>query len=149
RRELIVPLQFSRVRVERDDRIGVEVVAGPLLAVVIRADVADAPVRQIQLRSGGAGQPNRSAAVFPRVGIAKAFALRRTALPRVRSLFAWRRNRVEAPRLFSCRHVIRGNESADAVLAAADADDHLVLDDERRVRDRVPRLRARDLALPE
>ena len=70
RRELVVPPELAGVRVERDDRIGVEVVAGPLRAVVVGADVADAPVGQVELRIVGARQPDRPAAVLPGLGIA-------------------------------------------------------------------------------
>ena len=47
------------------------------------------------------------------------------------------RDGVEAPRALAGLRVVRVDESADAVLGAGDADDHLVLDDERREGHRV------------
>ena len=71
RRELVVPSKRARVGVERDHRGGVEVVARPLRAGVIGTDIAHAPVGEIELRIVGAGQPDRSAAVLPGLGIAE------------------------------------------------------------------------------
>ena len=50
RRELEMPLQFARVRVEREDGIRVQVVALPLVAVVVGTGIASRPVQQA--RSG-------------------------------------------------------------------------------------------------
>ena len=150
RRELVMPFQLAGVGVERDDRIGVEVVAWPLRAVVVGAGVADAPIRQVELRIVGAGHPDRAAAVLPGVGIAEALRVGfGQRLPRLVAGLAGRRNRVEAPCLLAGRRVVGGDEAADAVLAAADADDHLVLDDQRRVRDRIAVRGLRDRGLPD
>ena len=70
RRELVVPPQPPGVGVERHDRGRVKVVAGPLIVAVVGADVAGAPVGQIQIGIVGSGDPDRSAAVFPRLRIA-------------------------------------------------------------------------------
>ena len=50
RRELVVPLEHAGVGVERDDRVGVEVVALAVVAVEIRTRVAGAPVDQVERR---------------------------------------------------------------------------------------------------
>src|SRR5207244_4210992 len=82
------------------------------------------PVRQVQRRIVRAGHPDRSAAVLPRL-----------ARPCLAASLAGAGNRVEAPELAAALRIIGGDKSADAVLAAADADNHLVLDDVRRQRD--------------
>ena len=58
-------------------------------------------------------------------------------------------NRVEAPDFLAGRGIERGDETADAVFAARRPDDHLVLDDERRQRERVTRLRLGDRLVPD
>src|SRR5205085_1356420 len=126
RRELEVPAGLAGVDVDGDERRRVEVVPLARVAVPVRARVAGAPVDQPQRRIVGAGQPRRAAAVHPAVA-GPAFAAR----------FAGRWYRPEAPRQFSGLRVVGVEEAADAGLAAADADDHLVVDDQRRGGDRV------------
>src|SRR5262245_52683589 len=87
--------------------------------------------------------------MFPRLGIAETLGLRRTPLPRLGTRLTRRGNGVEPPRFAAGRHVIGCDEASDAVLAAAHANDHLVLHDQRRVRDRVPGFSARHLGLPD
>ena len=58
-------------------------------------------------------------------------------------------DRIEAPDLLAGFRVVGGDESPDAAVAAAGADDHLVLDHERRERQRVGRLHLGDARLPE
>ena len=84
-----------------------------------------------------ARDPDRSAAVLPVV-----------AAPRFAAGLAGARNRVEAPNLLAGLHVVRGDEAADTVLAAARADDHQVLDDERRHRHGVRELRIGHRCIP-
>ncbi len=48
RRELIMPLELAGIGIQRNHRAGVEVVAGPLSAVVIRTNVADSPIDQVK-----------------------------------------------------------------------------------------------------
>src|ERR1043166_8432683 len=55
---------------------------------------------------------------------------------------------MEAPELFAVGRIERRDESANAELAARGADDHLVLDDERRNSDRVARFRALERNVP-
>ena len=137
-RELEVPLQRAGVGVERDHRVGVEVVAGPQVRVPVGAGVADAPVGQVERRVVRRRQPHRSAAGLPRV-----------AAPRLVAALARPRHRVEAPQLLAGGGIERGDEAANAVLAAADADEDLVLHRERRHRDRVAQLRVADRNVPE
>ena len=121
RRVLEVPLQRAGVRIERDERIGVEVGAGPALAVPVGVRVAGAPVKKVQRGIVGAGEPRRRAAALPDV-----------ALPGVAARLARRRNRVEAPEALAGLRIVGVDEAAVRELAAGDADDHLVVDDERR-----------------
>ena len=65
--ELEVPLQFSAVGIERDQRVGVEVVALAHLSVPIRTGVSRAPVNQVQIGIVGAGDPSRGRAALPTV----------------------------------------------------------------------------------
>ena len=67
RRELEVPLELARVGVERDDAVGVQIVAGTLRRVPVGAGIADAPIREIERRVVRAREPHRRAAVLPRV----------------------------------------------------------------------------------
>ena len=126
RRELVIPLQLAGIGVERDDAVAVQVVAEPHAAVPIRRGVAGAPEREIRLGIVGGRVPDRGAALAPRV-----------AGPRVVAGLAWRRDRVEAPSLLARLRVERGDVAADPHVAAGRADDHFVLDDVRRHRDRV------------
>ncbi len=61
RRELEVPLQFAGLRIERDDRVGVEIVPRPIVSDQIVAGVADRPVESVQILVVGPGHPGRSA----------------------------------------------------------------------------------------
>ena len=57
RRELKVPLQLSGFRIQRDDRIRIEVVAAAIVANQIGRRIAGRPVQRVELRIVGAGQP--------------------------------------------------------------------------------------------
>ena len=59
-RELVVPLQFSRVGVERDHAVGIQVVGGRArVAVPARVRIAGSPERQVRFRIVAAGVPDR------------------------------------------------------------------------------------------
>src|SRR5690348_9543958 len=104
-----MPLQLARVRIEREERAGVQVVARPALAVPVRVRVADAPIEQVQLRIVGARQPRRAAAALPDL-----------AFPRVAARLAGSGNRVEAPDAIAGRRIVRVEEAAVRELAAGD-----------------------------
>ena len=144
-----MPLQPAVVRVQRDDRVGVEVVAGPLLVVPVGSGVADAPIRQVQRGIVRAGHPDRTAAVLPRFRIAERRRRGRTRLPRITARFVRRGNRVEAPCFPAAPRVEGRNEPADPILAAADTDDDLVFDDQRGVGDRITRLAIGHFRVPQ
>ena len=64
RRVLEVPLEPSGRRLQREDRVGVEIVALPLAAVVVGTRIARRPVQRLELRIVGARQPRGAAAMF-------------------------------------------------------------------------------------
>src|SRR5262249_23165741 len=123
-RELEEPLHRSRVGIESDERVRVEIVAEPVGAVHLRTGIARAPVERVELRIVGAGYPRRRAAPLPRI-----------ALPGLDALLAVSRNRRAPPRALAGFGVVSVEESADAVLAAGHPDDDLVLHRERRARE--------------
>src|ERR1022692_2499302 len=112
--ELKIPFQFSGVRIERHNAVGIEIVAQSLLRVEIRTGIAGAPKDQVEIGIVGTRHPRRSAAMFP--GIAG---------PSVMAGFAWAGDRIESPTFLAADGIIRGDESANAVLAAGHADHHL------------------------
>ena len=134
---LVVPLQLAGVGVERDHRVGVEVVAGPLVADP-RPRVAGAPVGQVELRIVRSGDPDRGAAGAP--GLAR---------PGLAPRLARLRNRVGAPHLLAGVGIERGHEPADAPLAARGSDQHLAVRHERRNGHVVPGPVVGDRRLPD
>ena len=136
-RELEVPFQRAGVDVHGDQRVGVEVVAGPNVADEVGARIAGAPVRQIGVGIVCACHPGGRAAVLPAV-----------AAPCLVARLARPRHGPEAPGPLAARGVVRVEKTTNAVLGAGDADDHLVLDRQRGGRQRVPRLVVGDLDVP-
>ena len=121
RRELEMPLQFSGLRIQRDDRIRVEVVAFAIVAVEIRRRIAGRPIEGVELRIVGACQPRGRSRVRDAA-----------SLPRFRSRLAWRRHRPEAPHFFARCLIECGEKAAHAFVTAGRAGNHEVPDDERR-----------------
>ena len=117
---LEMPLDRAGVRVDRDGRGGVEVVAGPLIAEPRRA-VAGAPEGDVGLGVVGAGHPDRGAAALPGV-----------ALPGVVAGLARTGDGVGLPHLLAAVGIVGGDEAADAELAARDPDHDLAVHDQRR-----------------
>src|SRR5438552_3186624 len=132
-----MPARLAGLDVDRDERARVEIVALARIAVPVGTRIARAPVEQLQRGIVRAGQPRRAAAVHPAV-----------AGPRLAAGFAGRWHREEAPDLLAGLRIVRVEESANARLAAADADDHLAVDDERRGGDRVARRILADVDRP-
>src|SRR5215471_15103328 len=102
-----MPLEPSRIRIERDDRIGVEIVAGPLIRVPVGTGVADSPIRQVELRIERSRDPDRAAPVFPRLGIAVRFGNGGTRRPCFETGFTGARNGMEAPDLLAASSIVR------------------------------------------
>src|SRR4030095_7780645 len=104
RRELVVPFQRASVGIQRQDRVRVEVVAFPLVAVVVGARVAGWPVEQPGFRIVGAREPGPRATVFERL-----------ASPRFGPRLAWCRDRPEPPYAFASGCFVGVEKSADAL----------------------------------
>src|SRR5207237_9802152 len=62
RRELIVPLEVSGLRVERENAIRVKVVAGTVAVVAVRPRIPSGPVQGVGCRIVRPGEPGGTAA---------------------------------------------------------------------------------------
>ena len=118
-----MPDDLPGLPVERQHRGGIQVVAEAQVPVPVRRRVAAAPVDEVEFWVVDAGQPGRRAAGTP--GIAG---------PGFVAGLARSRHRVGTPPALAGRGVIAVDEAADAELAARDARDHRVADDQRRRR---------------
>src|SRR5207247_2283228 len=98
------------LRLERDHRVRVQVVAQAMVAEVIRPRIARGPEHEIELRVVGARHPGRAAAVLGEL-----------PLPAVRTRLARVRHGPEAPCFLSGRDVERRDEPAYALVAASGA----------------------------
>ena len=134
-----MPAQRARVGVDREQRTGIEVVAFAIVAVVVGIWIAGAVIEQVELRVITSGDPRRSAAACGYIGIR----------PRLAAQLAGIRNRIEAPDAPARLRVVRVDVAAAGEVAAGDADDHFVLHDQRRRRDRVRFLQIADGHVPE
>src|SRR5262249_11890211 len=122
RRELKMPTHFPGINVERDKTVRIEVVARALVAVPIRAGIADAPIQEPEFGIVGTGHPRRAAAV-----------LRAFATPSLVGDFVFgTRNGPETPDLRTGLGVVRIEKPADPRLAAGHAGDDLTVDRQRR-----------------
>ncbi len=144
RRGLVVPDVLAGVGLQRHDRRQEQIVAaaGAAKPLVPRRSVAHADVEQVELGVIGHRVPHGAAAAK---GPPLALPGGRGRLEdgRLERLRGVARHRVEAPRELAGRAVVGGDVAAHAVLRAAVADQHLVLDDARGAGDRV-RLRRVD-----
>src|SRR4051812_42156187 len=75
--------------------------------------------------------------------------LRTVAGPTVAAKFTGTRNRMPLPHSLSCCHIIGVEKTGSAELAAADADEYLVFDDERGTRNAVSKQGVRHLRFPQ
>ncbi len=125
--ELVVPLDLAGVGVERQRAAGVQVETQALLTAP-GSGVARGPEDAVQLGIVAAGDPGRTAAVFPDV----------TALgPGLAARLAGRRDGVGLPHALAGVGVAGFEVAAHAPFAAADAGDDAAFHDERRERLRV------------
>ena len=118
---LEVPLEAPGRRIEREDRIGVEVVALALGAVVVGARVAGRPVERLQRRVERSGEPRGGAAALDG----------RAAPPRLGARFPARGDRPESPRFLAGHAIEGGHEAADTFVAARDPRHDQRADDQR------------------
>src|SRR5215470_1378013 len=108
-----MPLQFACIRIQRDDRARVKIVAGTRISVPVWACVPRAPINEVQFRIVAAGRPYRAAAVLPAL-----------AAPRLVARFARFGNHMEAPFLVSVLCVECCDVTAYAVFTTGGAEDH-------------------------
>ena len=119
----MISLDLAGRLVERHDRAGIEIVAGPLVAHPWAA-IAGAPERQVGLRIEHAGDPHGTAAGLPLI------ALR----PRLAAGLAGCGDGVGAPQFLAGVGIECHDEAAHAEFAAGRADQNLAVDHQRRQR---------------
>ena len=121
-RELVVPFQLAGVGVEGDHRVGIQVVAGAIVAVPAGIGIAGSPICQVELGIVRAGHPNRAAAVLPRL-----------AGPGLGDrIVGGHRRRVKAPDFFPGLDVVGADPAVGALLVGGRSENDLVLDHQRR-----------------
>jgi hypothetical protein len=77
-----MPFQLAGFRIQRDDRIRIQIVAVALVAEIIRRRVAYAPIQRVGFLVVGAGQPAAAPAGIARIaGPALRIILDRVELP--------------------------------------------------------------------
>jgi len=109
--ELEVPLQLSRVGIEREETIRIKIVAGAHISIPVRARISGAPVDYVQIRIVRAGHPGCRRSRLPTI-----------AGPRFVARFPFGWNGPEAPCLFARICVIGIYKTADPKFAAGNSD---------------------------
>ena len=117
RRELEIPFELAGVRIEREDAIGVEVVARTWTSIEVGRRITGAPEDGVQFRVKRTGHPSGAAAEFV------AFTG-----PTGGAKFSRTRNRPEAPYFLTAVRIVGGYKAPYAVIAARSSHDDLVLD---------------------
>src|SRR5258708_22151926 len=107
---LEIPAEFSGGGVERQHRIGIQVVAFALVAVVVGTRIAGGPEELVGFRIVGAGEPGGSASVRQRL-----------AGPGFGERLARRGPRPEPPHALAGGSFVSRDEPANALIAAARA----------------------------
>ena len=105
--ELEIPVHLACVRIEREQRIAVEIVSRAPFTAIRGRRIACGPKNLVGHSVVGAGIPRGSAADLPRI-----------ALPGFMSGFARSRHGVEAPLALAGRGVISIDKPAHAVFTA-------------------------------
>src|SRR5579859_4645428 len=119
--ELEIPFEFAGVRIEGQQGVTVEIVAGAPDAAIAGRRIAGGPEGGIGCWIIGAGDPRGRAANFPGVGF-----------PSFVAWFAGARNGVEAPFTFAGGGIVGVDEAPDSVFAARDAHEDEISDGQRR-----------------
>ena len=127
RRELKVPAKLARLRVERDNRVRIQVVSLTAAAIGVRVRVSSRPEERPRLRIVAAWQPRRTAALLE-IGI---------SLPRFRARLSTLGHGPETPRLIPRLDVICGEKASNPHVAARHTSDDEISDDQRRRRSSV------------
>src|SRR5262249_6736177 len=136
--ELVVPSDLARLRTDREDRRGVQVVALSLVAVP-GAGIARAPVDEVELRIVRAGNPRARASVQGRLAW----------LPRLVAFFAGAWNGIAPPELLAGRRIPAVEETARPEFRAGAPGDQYAVCDQRCDGERVAFLPLRHLLLPQ
>ena len=126
RRELEIPVHVAGVGIPRDHAVGIEVVARPIERIEHRHRIAGAPQGLVGRGIVSAGDPNRTAAGAPGIGV---------AFPGFAAGLAGRRDRELLPHALAGRGIEPGDPVAHALVAVRRADDDFVLDGERGCRE--------------
>src|SRR6185312_12137155 len=138
-RVLVVPLDLAGIGVERQRAVGIEVVAGPIFIIPVRAGVADAPDESVGCRIVASRHPCRTAAARGSVLV---------VLPGFAAGLALAGDRVGAPDFLLGLEIGRRDPATDAVFRAGYARDGHVLDDQRCAGDDLALVRIGHLSLP-
>ena len=149
---------LAGIEIQRDQRVGVEVVAGPVRSVEIGRWIADDEVNPVGHKIDRGILPHAA----PELGIGIANLGERVlfgldiAMHIAAGCILGRpnpdgilRNGVEVPELLAGLGVIGAHEAADAVLAAIGTDQHLVLHHRRRHRLAIPEFGISDVGGPD
>src|ERR1041384_34563 len=104
---LEVPAELAAERIERQHRIGVQIVAFALVAVIVRAWIAGSPEKLVGLGIISTREPCGSAAMLDRL-----------AGPSFRQRLTRRGNCPETPDALAGRYLISGDEAAHSLIAA-------------------------------
>src|SRR3982750_2183584 len=110
-----MPDQLTRVRVQSDNRAGVQVVARPSTAVEDGIRIASAPIQEIQSRIISPCNPSHAAAVLYGVAIWR---------PGFGTGLSWFRERIPVPLQFSCIRIEGIDVSVQIVEVSRNADNH-------------------------
>ena len=127
------------VRVERDDRRGEEVVARAVLVRDDRLRIAGRDEDQVELGIVGDRLPRHAAAVLRHLLVRPGLRARLALLLR---------HDVPAPLQLAGRRIVRVEVAGNVEVVAADAGDHVVLDDDRRDRAVVELIEIADRLVP-
>src|SRR5260370_30548247 len=102
-----IPAQLSRLDLQRDNAIGVEIVALAIVTIGIRIRISSRPVECFGLRIVRAGEPRRSSAHFDSV-----------ALPGFEARCTAARNSPEPPAKLTGWRLVCANEAAHRLVRA-------------------------------
>ena len=122
RRELKVPAKLARLRVERDNRVRIQIVSLTSAAIGVGIRISGRPEERPGFRIVAARQPGRTATLFE-IGI---------SLPRFGARLFTRGHGPETPGLTPRLDVICGEKAPNPHVAARHASDHEISDDQRR-----------------
>src|SRR5713101_5026248 len=119
-RKLEMPLEVPAVGIESEHGVGVEIVTVASIAIPVWRGVTSRPEQHVLFGVIRTGDPGRPAAVLPRV-----------ARPGFNSFLLSGGDSIATPFALAGLRVVGVNETACAILAAGDADNNLVVDDQR------------------